>query len=208
MNFRVTLGLVVVAVLLGGLVFGLDKFNIGPSSGADATATSVAGQNLQVFQFDDTKVTAVELHQGDKAVRLLKGGDAWSVADTGDVANRTSINSLMVRMSTLKATRRVDNPGELKGYGLDPFKDSLVAELDDGSRMELQTGDKTPVQSGTYAKRADQPDVLVIADQLVSDLERLLTDPKEPPTPTPRPATPVPAVSPAPAGDTTPAPAP
>jgi hypothetical protein len=37
--------------------------------------------------------------------------------------------------------------------------------------------------------------VYVISDQLVSDLERLVGDPKEPPTPTPRPASPVPAAS-------------
>jgi hypothetical protein len=206
MNLRVTLGVVVVAVVLGAVVLGLDRFNIGPSAGANATATSQAGQNLQIFQFDDAKVTAVELHQGDKSVRVSKSGDAWTVADTGEPANRSSFNSLVVRMSTLRATRRVDSPGSLADYGLDPFKDSMVAELDDGSRLELQTGGKTPVQTGTYAKRADQPDVYVIADQLITDLERLVTDPKEPPTPTPRPATPTPAVSPEAEATATPAP--
>jgi len=206
MNFRVTLGLVIVAVLLGGVVFGLDRFNIGPSTGANATATSQAGQDLQMFQFDDSKVTTAELRQGDKAARVTKSSDGWTVADTGEPANRTSFQSLVVRMSTLRATRRVDNPGSLADYGLDPPKDVLAVELDDGSRLELQTGGKTPVQTGTYAKRADQPDVYVIADQLVTDLERLVTDPKEPPTPTPRPATPTPAVSPEPEASTTPTP--
>ncbi len=196
MNFRVTIGVVVLAVLLGVVVFGLDRFNIGPSTGANATATSAASESLTIFQFDDGKVTAVELHQADRTVRLVKAGDSWSVADTGEPANRTSLNSLLVRMSTLKGTRSVDNPSNLADYGLDPVKDALIAELDDGSRFELQTGNKTPVQTGTYARRSDQPQVYVIADQLVTDLERLVADPKEPPTPTPRPATPVPAVSP------------
>jgi hypothetical protein len=197
MNFRVTIGFLIVAIVLGGLVFGLDRFNIGPSPGADATATSAAGVNLQVFQFDDARVTAVELRQGEKTVRVSKSADAWTVADTGEPANRTSFNSLLVRLSTLRATRRVDSPGDLKQYGLDPPKDVLAAELDDGTRYELQTGDKTPVATGTYAKKADSAEVFVIADQLVTDLERLVGDPKEPPTPTPRPATPVPEVSPA-----------
>src|SRR5207302_11185487 len=104
MNFRVTIGVVVVAVLLGALVFGLDKFNIGPSAGANATATSVAGQNLQIFQFDDSKVSAVELHQGDTAVRVEKKEDAWTVAGTGEAANRASFSSLLARMGQLKAT--------------------------------------------------------------------------------------------------------
>ncbi len=190
MNLRVTLGVVIVAVLLGALVFGMDRFGIGNATQVNATATSVASQNLQIFQFDDSKVTAVELHQGDKAVRVTKSSDAWTVADTGEAANRASFNSLVVRMSTLKATRKVDNPSSLDQYGLQPFKDSMVAELEDGTRYELQTGAKTPVATGTYAKSADSPDVWVIADQFITDLERLAGDPKEPATPTPRPATP------------------
>ena len=54
------------------------------------------------------------------------------------------------------------------------------------------------------AKKGDAADVFVIADQFVSDLERLITDPKEPPTPTPRPA--VPTVDPATLATPTPAP--
>jgi hypothetical protein len=208
MNFRVTIGFLVVAVLLGGLVFGLDKFNVGPSPGADATATSAAGVNLQVFQFDDAKVTAVELRQGDKVTRVTKSADAWTVADTGEAANRASFQSLIVRLSTLRGTRRVDTPGDLKQYGLDPAKDVLIAELDDGSKIELQTGDKTPVQTGTYAKKGDAPEVFVISDQIVTDLERLLNDPKEPPTPTPRPVTPTPETTPTPAAEGTATPTP
>jgi Domain of unknown function (DUF4340) len=196
MNLRVTLGVVAVAVVLGIAVFAMDRFNLGPSPQADATATSQAGQTQQIFQFDDARVTSVELRQGEKTVRATKSGDAWTLADTGEAANRSSFNSLVVRMSTLRATRRVDTPGELGQYGLEPFKNSFVAELDDGSRLELQTGSQTPVRTGTYAKRADQPEVYVIADQLATDIERLLNDPKEPPTPTPRPATPTPEVTP------------
>jgi Domain of unknown function (DUF4340) len=187
----------VVAIVLGGLVFGLDKFNIGPSASANATATSTAGQNLQVFQFDDSKVTAVELHQGDKSVRVEKSEDSWKVAGTGEPASRASFSSLLARMGQLKATRRVDSPGDLSQYGLDPAKDSIIAELSDGSRYELQTGSKTPVATGTYVKSAAGPEVFVIADQFVTDLERLVNDPKEPPTPTPRPATPTVEATPA-----------
>ena len=110
-------------------------------------------------------------------------------------------------MSQLKATRMVDNPGtDLSQYGLDPPKDSAIAELDDGTKYELDLGVKTPVQTGTYAKKSDAADIYVIADQFTSDLERLIADPKEPPTPTPQPATPTPATTPTPAGTGTPVP--
>ena len=192
MNLRVTIGFLAAAVILGALVFGLDKFNIGPTATANtnATATTTASQQPQIFSFDDTKVTAFELHQGDASVRIEKQNDVWVVSGSGAPANRTSFNSLILRMSQLKATRQVDNPGsDLSQYGLDPVKESAIAELGDGTKYELDLGTKTPIQTGTYAKKGDAPDIYVIADQFGTDLERLVANPNEPPTPTPAPPT-------------------
>src|SRR5579859_7771504 len=192
MNLRITIGFLVVALVLAVAVFGLDKFNIGPTVSANATATAIttAGQQPQIFQFDDQKVNAFELHQADKSVRVEKQPGGWIVAGTTDPANTSSFTSLIIRMSTLKATQGVDNPGtDLSQFGLDVPKESAVARLDDGTSYELDLGSKTPVQNGTYAKKSDTADVFVIADQFSTDLERLVTDPKEPPTVTPVPAT-------------------
>jgi len=210
MNLRVTVGFLAVALVLGALVFGLDKFNIGPTAAANAnaTATTTASLQPQVFQFDDQKVNAFELHQGDTVVRIEKQSDnTWKVAGTGDTANRSSFTSMIVRMSQLKATRGLDNPGtDLSQYGLDPPKESAVAQLDDGTKYELVLGTKTPSQTGTYAKKADAADIYVVADQLSTDLERLVTDPKEPPTPTAVPPTATPAIGPQLEGTPTPTP--
>ena len=190
MSYRVTIGFLAAAAVLAVLVFGLDKFNIGPTAtaNANATSTTTASQQPQIFAFDDTKVTSFELHQGDQSVHIDKQADNWTVAGTGDQANKSSFSSLIVRMSQLKATRSVDNPGtDLSQYGLDPPQESAIAQLDDGTKYELDLGSKTPVQTGAYAKKADAPDVYVIATQFSSDLERLVADPKQPPTPTPAP---------------------
>src|SRR5260370_24037814 len=144
MNLRVTVGFLAVALVLGALVVGLDKFNIGPTAAANAnaTATTTASLQPQVFQFDDQKVTAFELHQGDKVVRIEKQSDtSWQVAGTGDPANRSSFTSLIVRMSQLKATRGLDNPGtDLSQYGLDPPKESAVPPLGPGPQYETGLG--------------------------------------------------------------------
>jgi len=201
MNYRVTIGFLAAALVLGVLVFGLDKFNIGPTQSnlAAATSTSGAAQTPAIFQFDDSKVTAMQLQMGGQQVRVEKQGDNWTVSGSGDPANRSSFTSLIVRMSTLKATRGVDNPGDLSQYGLDSPKESAMVQLDDGSTYQLDLGSKTPVQTGTYAKRSDAADVYVIADQFSTDLERLVQNPVEPPTPTAAPVSPVPAGSPTPA---------
>jgi Domain of unknown function (DUF4340) len=195
MNYRVTIGFLLAVVVMAGLVFGLDKVQVGQSQ-AQATATSAAGQELQIFQFDDSKVNAFELRNADKTVRVEKDSDGnWKVAGTGDPANKSSFTSLIIRMSTLKGTRRVDSSGNLSDFGLEQPKESAKAELDDGSTYQLDLGDKTPVATGIYAKKADASDVFIIVTQFQTDLERLVNDPKEPPTPTPRPATPSPAAT-------------
>ena len=117
MNLRVTLGFLVAALVLGGIVFGLDRFNIGPTPTANSTATAVASASLQIINFDDGKVTVVELHQGDNVVRVEKSQDAWTVAGTGEPASRTSFNSLLARMNQLRAVRRAY---ELLGEDLCP----------------------------------------------------------------------------------------
>jgi hypothetical protein len=197
MSLRVTLGFLVAAAAMAVLVFGLDKFNIGPTTtaNANATATTTAGQQPQIYSFDDSKVTAFELHQGDQSVHVDKQNGNWLVAGTGALANQSSFNSLIIRMSQLKATRSVDGT-DLSQYGLDTPKESAIATLDDGTTYQLDLGGKTPVQTGTYAKKSDAADTYVIADQFSSDLERLVANPNQPPTPTPAP----PPGTPGPAG--------
>jgi uncharacterized protein DUF4340 len=199
MNLRITIGFLAAALVLGVLVFGLDKFNIGPTAtaNANATATTTASQQPQIFAFDDTKVTAFELHQADKSARVEKQGDTWVIAGTSDPANKSSFTSLIVRMSQLKSTRQLDSPGtDLSQYGLDTPAESAIAELNDNTRYELDLGSKTPTQSGMYAKKADAADVYVIPTQFSTDLERLVANPNEPPTPTPAPPTSTPTPGP------------
>src|SRR5919202_4296506 len=103
MNLRFTIGFLVVAVVLGAVVFALDKFNIAAPGSANATATASAGQDLQLFSFDDSKVNSFEIRQGDKSVKIQKTGEGgWVVADSGEPANKAAFTSLIVRMSTLR----------------------------------------------------------------------------------------------------------
>ncbi|HEV7663799.1 MAG TPA: DUF4340 domain-containing protein, partial [Chloroflexota bacterium] len=174
MNYRVTIGFLAAALVLTALVVGLDKFNLGPTAAnnANATATTTANQQPQIMSFDDTKVTAFELRQAGNSVRIEKQSDAWVISGTGEPANRSSFTSLIVRLSQLKSTRLVGDAGtDLSQYGLDPPKDSAIATLDDGTSYQLDMGGKTPVQTGTYARKANDATVYVIADQIVTDTE-------------------------------------
>jgi hypothetical protein len=203
MNPKVTLGFVAVLALLAALVVGLERFNVGQPQSTDTTKE----QEFTVFEFDDQKVKSFVGRVGERTVRFEKDSESnWKIAETGEPANRISLSSLLIRMSQLNGTQRVGDPGgDLQSFGLAAPRLEATAELDDGSKHTLQMGDNPPVGTGVYGKKADSSEVFVIAATLSSDLERLVNDPREPPTPTPRPspgATPEAAVSP----EATPAP--
>src|SRR5258708_24135778 len=103
MNLRITIGFLVVALVLAVAVVGLDKFNIGPTASANATATAIttSGQQPQIFQFDDQKVNAFELHQADKSVRVEKQPDGWIVAGRKHPAHPWSVPPPLHPMSPL-----------------------------------------------------------------------------------------------------------
>jgi Domain of unknown function (DUF4340) len=186
MSPKVTLGFVAALALVAALVVGLDRFNVGKQQSQDSTKN----EELTVFQFDDQKVRNFVGRVGDKAVRFEKDGESnWKIADSGEPANRISLSSLVIRMSQLKGTKRVgDTGGDLKTFGVAEPREEATAELDDGSKQTLQIGNTTPVGTGVYGKKAESSDVFVIPNAFASDLERLVNEPKEPPTPTPRPA--------------------
>src|ERR1043166_10105214 len=96
MTRRATIGFLAVALVLSVAVIGLDKFNIGPTppNQANATATTTASNQPQIFSFDDSKVNAFELHMADKQVRIEKGGETWTVVGTGDQANKAPSTAL------------------------------------------------------------------------------------------------------------------
>jgi len=189
MNARVTAAFVAALAILAAAVVGLDRFKVGqPPSAVEATQAAT----IAVFKFDEQKANALEVKSGDKTARVEKDAESssWKVAGSGEAANSASFTSLVFRMSQLKATSRVAGSGaDLKQFGLDTPKDEMTAELDDGAKYTLLLGGKTPVGTGTYAKAADADDVYVLPSQLSADIERLVNDPKQPPTPTPRPAT-------------------
>ncbi len=201
MNVRVTIGFLVALAILAAVVVGLDRFNVGQPQAKEAAKD----EELTIYQFDDRNVTALTVRAGDKSVRFQKEGESeWKIADSQDPPNRTALTSLLIRMSSLKGTKRVaDTGGDLKPFGLDQPKAEATADLQDGTTYALQLGADTPTSSGVYAKKADSPDVFVVPTQFSSDLQRLANDPKEPPTPTPRPS---PTPSPAPAGSPSPSP--
>lgn len=203
MSTKVPLAFVVLAVVLAAVVLGLQKFNVGQPN-----ATPTPTSQVTVFTFDDGSVTNSTVMATGKSVSFQKDSSGnWTISDSGLPADRVTLSSLIVQMSTLTATQDVASPTDLSQYGLDSPSQSITVQLSDGSSYELDLGTSSPIGSGTYARKNGAPDVYLISSQIGTSIARLVQSPQAPPTPTPYPtATPTVAAPGTPGASGTPTP--
>jgi hypothetical protein len=201
MDFRLTA--IMFAVLAGlGAVVWFSEFRDKGS----AAATPADKPKPEIFKFDDKEAKQVEVARADQKVLVEKDEQGnWVLQPSGLPGDRVRITSVLSRLASLQATRQVtDAPTDLAQYGLDNPNLTATVTQTDGSSYILQTGARAPSDAGTYVKKADEPAVFLIANQIVTDLERLVTEPPiQQPTPTPAA---IPSPSPASTPEPTPTP--
>jgi hypothetical protein len=197
MSFRATAIVLAVLIVLAGVVW----FSEFRDKGAQATGTTDT-QKLTIFKFDDQDTRSIVVAKADQKLEADKDEQGnWTLQPGGLPGDRVRISSVLARLDSLQATRRVtDEPTDLAQYGLDNPPLIATATQADGTAYTLLTGAKSPNESSTYVKKEQEPTVFLIPNQLVSDLDRLVTDPPiQQPTPTPAPIPPpIPSPSPEP----------
>lgn len=195
MNPRLTLGLLAVLIALGGYVY----FSGGSGQASPPAAKDKPVEpQAEVLQFNDRVTQRLTVQKGDQRTAVERPVDgAWVLQPSGEVADRLRLNGLLTRLSSLRASRRLPEPGNLADFGLATPETSVTIVQADGAELTLLFGARAPAEAGTYVKRPDDPAVYVVSNAIAQDVERLLTEPpREPPTPTPAPATPTPPESP------------
>lgn len=187
MNPRVTVGLLAILLALAAYVY----FGAPPATSGGATAGGPGAQpktpdaQLELWQVQESDIQAVVVRRAGQEAGVERAGEEWRLLPSGDPADRLRVNSLMFRLASLRATRRlaeVSNPAE---FGLASPTMMVTLRLADGSTRSLEIGGKAPAEAGTYVRKPDDPAVYVIANATVTDLERLVTEPPVPPSPTP-----------------------
>ncbi|MGE3268278.1 MAG: DUF4340 domain-containing protein [Chloroflexota bacterium] len=206
MSPRVTIGMLALLIALGVYVyFGPTTANAPTTSGGPgsppgaASAPSTPDPTLQLWAVDEAQILAVTVQRGDQMAGVQRDGEEWQLVPTGAAADRLRVNSLVFRLSNVRATYRVPNPGPDSEFGLDTPSILASIRLASGESLELTIGAKAVAETGTYARKAGDPAVYLISNALVQDLERLVTEPPLPPSPTPLPS---------PAAEATPSPSP
>lgn len=200
MNFRFTVILLAVFVVLVGAAIVVARSGPAPAESAPSSKDA----ELQVLRFDDKLASSLQVTRGDLTIQVDKGADGgWILQPTGEPADRVRVSSLLVRLSTLHAIRRIsEGEADRTAYGLDQSALRVKVELDNGDVHTLIVGAETPTKTGRYATGGRAGTYYVIASSFYDELDRLLKEPpKAPPTPTAGPspeATPGPALSPEP----------
>ncbi len=196
MNFRLTLGLLIVLLVLGGAVYYVES---SPATPTPAT------QSTTVLSFLPSDVSKLEASGQGKSVVVTRDDSGWLLKQPEEArADQMRVDNLVSRLGTLAATRTIDAPSSLAEFGLDKPQVQAVITLKSGQTSTLLLGNQNPDKTSYYAKLPDKGAVYLIPVAVGGDLSRLLTDPpKATPTPTPLPpisfptGTPVPSVSPA-----------
>ena len=210
MNPRVTLGLLAVLLALGGYIYfggapagqdadGKPSVPGKPTGPGAASKEKPADPQLDVFQFDERAAQRLTVRNGaGQQVALENGGDGtWVLQPGGEPADRLRISGLLLRLSNLRATRRIAEPASLAEFGLTQPSLTTTIAVADSPELTLTLGGRAPAESGTYAQKGGDAAVYVISNAVAQDLERLVNEPPRQPTPTTAP-------SPSPVGTTAP----
>ena len=182
MNYRVNLGLLIVLVLLGGVVYYVEQNPATPTPvGGVAGSTPTAIWSLAA---PDVQTLAVSVD--GKAVAISRdAGSGWAItepeAGPADVAR---VDQIVNRIAALYASRTIEPPVDLAEYGLAKPAAEATITLASGETKVLLIGDQTPDRASSYARLPDGDSVFILQGAIGSDLARLASaPPKALPTP-------------------------
>jgi hypothetical protein len=142
-----TLILLVIALGLGGYLYFVES------------ERPVADENAKpkVFTYDAAKINQVQIKSSTGDVTALRKGanDTWTIVEpVAAPADRNAVSDVVTNLSSLEESRVVDeNAADLKAYGLsDPRIDVTFHVEGEKEPKRILLGEKTPANSGVYAK--------------------------------------------------------
>ena len=133
----------------------------------------------QLFRAEEKDVEKISIKKGDEQVILQREGAGWRLIDPVQAkAETTEITALLQALLTVREERTIDQqPKSLGEYGLErPAIQLTLSFKGDKPPLVLLLGDKNPSGFSVYAKRGDQPAVLLVADTVRIRLDRKAAD--------------------------------
>ena len=195
MSPRVTVGMLAILLALAAYAYYGPTQAIAPGvAGGPGAPPGVPGgmptpkpqdPALDLWTTDESQVQSVLVQKGAQQAGVQRDGEGWIVTPATVPGDRLRINSLVFRLSNVRATYKVQNPTNDADYGLNAPSMIATIGLANGNALRLSVGAKAVGETGTYARKDGDPSVFVVSNALVQDLERIITEPPVPPSPTP-----------------------
>ncbi len=130
----------------------------------------------KLFAVKEADITALALQRQSGDIRLVKEGKDWLLTQPlKDQVDKVTMTSLLNTLSQLRFDRDLGSEKDLKPFGLD--QPSLAVSFNAGEKSHTLTiGKKSPGGQGYYARRDQEPGVLIIASSGKESLDRSLSD--------------------------------
>jgi hypothetical protein len=201
-NPRITLIVVALFALLLGYVY-FAEINKPPAQ----LGTPVPTPAPQVFSLSSSNVKSIEVRdlRRPRQVTISRTENTWQITNPETKpADSTQVDSTLMQLTTLQATRVLTNVTNLAPYGLITATLEVRLVMSDTTSYAITVGDKTPDGSSYYAVyTGDTAKVFLISSSTVDQFNTWLTTPPYEPTATPT-ATATPPVTPTVAGTESP----
>ena len=166
-----TLLLLVVALGLGGYLYFVES------------ERPVVDENAKkkVFTYDSTKINQLQIKSSTGEVTALRKGanDVWTIVQpTSAPADRNVVSDVVTNLANLEEQRSVDeNATDLKAYGLaEPVVDVTFHVEGEKEPKRILLGDKTPANSGTYAKLPSSNRVFLVGSTVETAADKSTFD--------------------------------
>jgi hypothetical protein len=166
-----TLILLVVALGLGGYLYFVESDRPVPDENAKA----------KVFAYDSTKINQLQIKSSTGEVTSLRKGanDIWTIVQpTNAPADRNAVSDVVTNLANLEEQRVVDeNAADLKTYGLaEPVVDVTFHVDGEKEPKRILLGDKTPANSGTYAKLPSSNRIFLVGSTIETAADKSTFD--------------------------------
>ena len=167
MRSRNLIILAVVAVVLGGFIFFIERHQ--------PTTDERLEQADRVFsKLDGDAVVAVELETSFGPIRLAKTMDEWRLVEPMDYpADVAAVRSLVDSIANLDAERIMPlSEVDLSDYGLDDPDLGVVLVDSEGRRFSLAVGEETPLGSNRAVRRGTDDEIVLSSGFFVANLDK------------------------------------
>lgn len=185
MNYRLTIGLVIVLAIVSVLA-AVIVFNDDPG-----TPDRVKVRRDFLWTVDDDAIQLITIqHQGQEETFAKDRNRKWHFGTTaGEDVDQARWGGITLLLSGPQYKREFAGASEnlVEDFGLTAPQTIITVNFRTGSipPVEVRLGDRTPDGVNHYAQKDEDPDVFLIDATWGDALARLVTEPPYQPTPTP-----------------------